>query len=302
MTNYLNAKNGIEIWHADGITQILAGTSDPSVLGVGADVGAIYIHTTSSGNIYKKYGSLDTEWRNIYTTVGGGASVATFLELSDTPSTYNNSVGKYVRVNSAGDSLEFNYINIDTSDQNQPLIPETAISGTYFVNFEGGRLLIGATGAKPDLVYMGPIGGLAFADNADEACYGSFKIPYAWHTETDIRMKLNFMVDDTQIGEKTCSWRIDFQAYSEGESYNDKSTTTVSIDTVLTTNTLAGTFYTKDIRLVPNDVNNPLSRGDMVVFKLYRKGNSTTDTVTGDVVLIALMVEMTTGQHILGGV
>ena len=65
MTKYLNAKNGIEIWHDAGITQILAGTYDPSVIGLDADIGAIYICTVPSGILYKKQGSGITDWSGI---------------------------------------------------------------------------------------------------------------------------------------------------------------------------------------------------------------------------------------------
>lgn len=297
VTKYLNAKNGIEIWHDDGITQILAGASNPAAVGIDADVGSIYIHTIPAGTIYKKQGTGLTDWEDVLLTISGSSNTNYFLDLLDTPSSYGGSAGRYLRVNEEATAVEFDFVDIDYNDPEQPLIPETAISGTYFVNFEGGRLLIAATGAKPDLVYVGPIGGLAFGYKADESCYGSFKVPYSWNTDTDIKMRLNFMVDDTQVGTNTVSWRIDYQTYADGESFYDKISTTINLDTILANNTEAGTFYTKDMLMHPHDAFNPIQRGDMIPFRLYRSGTAPADTATGDAVLVALMIEMTTGQH-----
>jgi len=74
MTNYLNAKNGIEIWHKDGITQLLAGADDPSVVGKMADVGSIYLCSTLSGALYSKSGTGDTEW-----TIKGDSETESFI-------------------------------------------------------------------------------------------------------------------------------------------------------------------------------------------------------------------------------
>jgi len=70
MTNYLNAKNGIEILHDDGLTQILTGIEDPSIFGKKADVGSIYLRTISGGGIYNKTTSLDTGWTLIASGIG----------------------------------------------------------------------------------------------------------------------------------------------------------------------------------------------------------------------------------------
>ena len=60
MSNYLNARHGIEIWHYDGKTQIIGGAVDPTVEGVEANIGSLYLHT--NGSHYKKIGSNNTEW------------------------------------------------------------------------------------------------------------------------------------------------------------------------------------------------------------------------------------------------
>ena len=238
----------------------------------------------------------------------------TFLELSDTPNAYED--GKHVKSTASG--IEFDYTTFleltDTPttysgafrlplicNDNETgivfgLIPETAISGTYFVSYEGGRLLRGATGNRPDLVYNGPIAGLAFSNGKTESCYGSFKIPYSWHNTTDIELKINFMNDDAQVGVKTVAWCLCFHAYQEGEFYSDKTLTTLHIDTDLPTDVAAGRFTVRTLDVPYDDADNPLSIGDTVTFQFYRQGTAGSDTMSGDAILISLSFEMKTGD------
>lgn len=320
MTRYLNAKHGIEIESADGTVQLLIGTGNPALLGRAAEIGSIYLRSDAPGGTYFKFAESDTSWSlqmsesslgvvsgtlqaqidNIVTISGSPVGPATFLGLTDTPSTYTDNTGKYPRVADDGQSLYFDYVQVDVSSPEAPLIPETAVSGTYFVNFEAGRLLIGATGAKPDLVYLGPIGGLAFADKAEESCYGSFKIPYSWNTNSDIKMRINFMNDLGQSGVKTCSWKMDFHTYAPGDVYGSKTTSTADFTYTFPTDCAEGTFHTHNLVLPYNDIYNPLSRGDILTFRFYRDGLAPADTLVGDTVLLALMVEAQVGQHTLG--
>lgn len=320
MTKYLNAKHGIEI-ETEGITvQLLVGTGDPSVNGNNASVGSIYLRGDYPGGTYLKYGESNLDWAlqvssdtlvsvsgtlqaqiDSLTMTSGISGTSTFIELTDTPESYSSASGKYPRVSEDSQSIYFDYIHIDVSSPQAPLIPETAVSGTYFVNFEAGRLLIGATGNKPDLVYLGPIGGLAFADKAEESCYGSFKIPYSWNTNSDIKMRINFMNDIAQVGTKVCSWKLDFHTYSPGDFYFSKTTSTADFTFTFPSDCVEGMFHTHDLILPYNDIDNPLSRGDIITFRFYRDGISLTDTLVGDAVLLTLMMEAQVGQHILGG-
>jgi hypothetical protein len=208
----------------------------------------------------------------------------TFVKLKDTPTTYSGAARFPTIVNAAETGLEFG------------LIPETAISGTYFVSYEGGRLLRGATGNRPDLVYIGPVAGLAFDHAKTESCYGSFKIPYSWHDNTNIELKINFMNDDAQTGVKTCAWHLAFHAYAAGETYGSKTLTTLHLDTALPNNAIAGTFLTETLVVPYNDVDNPLSTGDTVTFQFYRDGLSVNDDMFGDSILIYLSFELQTGD------
>jgi len=208
-----------------------------------------------------------------------------FLNLSDTPTTYSGYAG-YPAV-----------VNYEETDVVFGLIPETSISGTYFVNYEAGRLLQGGTGNRPDLVYVDPIAGLAFDASKVESCYGSFKIPYSWSSNTRPELKINFMNDDAQTGVKTCNWNLDFHSYTTGETHGSKTITTIHIDSALPSGAVAGTFIIDTLSIPYDDVNNPLSKGDTITFQFYRNGASAADDMKGDSILISLSFELKTGDR-----
>lgn len=296
VTNYLNAKNGIEIWHDTGIVQILAGAPDPSSVGAEASIGSIYLCSSVSGTIFKKSGSGDTDWSQIATSTSGIA-VQTFLDLMDTPGTYIGHIGKYPRINNTGTGIEFDYISVDNSDPDQPLIAETSISGTYFINFEGARLLRANTGKKPDLVAVGPVAGLAFADSGEESCYGSFKVPYAWNNVSDLKLTINFINDTAQLPDQVCSWGLEYQSYSHMENINTKTSDFITTDCTLSGSWAAGSFHTCETFIPYTTVNTTIDRGDILCFRFYRNASAEEDTVDGDAVLVTLMFELQTGQH-----
>jgi hypothetical protein len=219
----------------------------------------------------------------------------TYLDLTDTDSTYSGHAGKYPVVNETEDALELRYFEWDPEG---PLIPETAISGTYYVNFEGGRLLIGATGNKPDLVYLGPVAGLAFDASKVESCYAVFKIPNAWNDNTPIKLTINFMNADAQISTSECRWGLNYQSYEYGEVYGDKTTTVTGVYAPIPICD-AATYFTQELYLAHDDSYNHIERGDVITFRFYRDGS--VDTMTGDAILLALMFELTVGQNISGG-
>lgn len=224
-----------------------------------------------------------------------GGSSSTYLALTDTETTYSGQAGRYPTVSADETTLEFGTMEWDPT---APLIPETAISGTYLINFECGRLLIGATGNKPDLVYNGPVAGLAFDATKVESCYGVFKIPYAWNTDSDVNVTINFMTDVAQTGTKICAWDIHYHTYANGELYSDKTTTESHVHATLPENVGAGTYLTATLQMTGDDVNNPMARGDMVAFQFFRAGDDTEhDTMIGDAVLLSLIFELQVGQR-----
>jgi hypothetical protein len=81
-TKYLKAKNGIEILHEDGVTQILSGNGDPSVIGVEAGIGSIFLRSDSEGKTYNKTGTSSTSWELISqesdTNLDGGSAASVY--------------------------------------------------------------------------------------------------------------------------------------------------------------------------------------------------------------------------------
>jgi hypothetical protein len=104
-TKYLNAKHGIEIWHDDGITQIIAGNGDPAEVGREASRGSVYLRSDNGGGIYTKIGDGDYDWQLTSVDIN-----ATFVSLTDTPNTYTDSDGSLVSVNSTTSGVEFSNV------------------------------------------------------------------------------------------------------------------------------------------------------------------------------------------------
>lgn len=312
---FLNVKaneTGLEFTTGSGVNTIL----DHGLLQGLSDDNHTQYHNDTRGDLryYQKF-EVDTISGTLQEAIDEKPD--NFLELDDTPTTYSGA-DSFLKIKSDESGIEFTHIDfIDLHDTPTTysgaadlplvcnlsetgimfgLIPETAISGTYFVSYEAGRLLQGATGYRPDLVYFGPVAGLAFDAAKEESCYGSFKIPYAWYDETDIELKINFMNDNAQTGAKTVSWRLAFHAYQEGEYYSDKTPTILDIDTTLASDVAEGMYTVETLYIPPDDVNNPLSIGDMVTFQFYRDGLSGTDDAVGDMVLISLTFELKTGD------
>jgi hypothetical protein len=102
-TNYLNAKNGIEILHKDGLTQILAGDGDPSIFGLEASIGSIFLRSDNGGGIYTKISSDLYGW----IVTASGINTENFLQLLDTPSSFDSYGEFLLRVNSAASGIEF---------------------------------------------------------------------------------------------------------------------------------------------------------------------------------------------------
>lgn len=93
MTKYLNAKNGIEILHKDGQTQLLAGAGDPSEIGVSAETGSLFLRNDSAGGVYQKTGNGDKDWD--------------LLMPSYSPTLFSGSEGSFLAVDSTASGIEF---------------------------------------------------------------------------------------------------------------------------------------------------------------------------------------------------
>ena len=155
ITNYLNAKNGIEILFSDGEIQLLAGTSDPSIVGQDASIGSIYMCSCTSGTIYKKSGLSEYDWTADYDWSSSVETIRDFLALTDTPTTYSGNEGKVLAVNSLASEVEFidvpggyprRYIehglHINVHDWGQYVIHGTALEVAGTLEIGAGSMII----------------------------------------------------------------------------------------------------------------------------------------------------------------
>ena len=123
MTNYLNAKNGIEIWHDGGITQILAGAENPSIAGLSADTGALFLKNSVPVATYVKYGEGATNWYEL--SIGSsGISIEDHNRLHDGD--------KYIEVIRFGNKVVAVVEYRDSS--------KTKIISTYTINRVAGKV------------------------------------------------------------------------------------------------------------------------------------------------------------------
>lgn len=86
-TKYLNIKNGIEILHTSGLTQILAGDFDPSVIGLEASIGSLYLCDSDVSTLYTKTGLAATDWTSIEPTASEALGIYYAESLQETSTT-----------------------------------------------------------------------------------------------------------------------------------------------------------------------------------------------------------------------
>jgi len=200
-----------------------------------------------------------------------------FLDFIDTPATYSGYGGEYVRVKTDETGLEF-------------YTPPTG-SGINYQTIAPGAYILGTN--KPGFEVLGPIAGLAFDDSRQEEVYGSLTIPGDIKSGNDMLVWLDYFNDGAQVGTNTCIWKIDYHTYSHGENYSAKTTTTISVNSVLPNNAAAGTELRATLTLSYNDANNPLTK-NIITFRLYRDGTNASDTMTDDAVLVQTTVKAIT--------
>ncbi len=119
MTNYLNAKNGIEILHKDGQTQLLAGAGSPAVIGQEASIGSIFLRCDNGGGIYSKVASPDTGWvltasgTSPSPTISGGLTPEQHIALHNGNKfiEYTREANKVVRTDEWLDETKTHYIS-----------------------------------------------------------------------------------------------------------------------------------------------------------------------------------------------
>lgn len=160
------------------------------------------------------------------------------------------------------------------------------------VKFGPANLSKGTTQAPIKTTSSGnPITGLGFSDAEEESMYGVFEVPLKWKRGTSINVKLLYFNDYAQSGTKVCRWALDYQVYETLEKIADKTTTTLTVNHELPENVAADTLMEASMVMPYNDSNNPLSRGSIVPFRIYRDCTDDADTMENDAVFFILTFE-----------
>lgn len=179
--------------------------------------------------------------------------------------------------------VEFVKITVDFSaGENRSFILDYGEDYSFVERFHAGDLIEGATEQFPGIATAGPVTALAFNHSVNEYCFGALEVPDMWQRNTDVLVKIRFMNDYSQTGTKVCRWCLDYHVYDDLDSYGNKTTTTVSDNYSLTADAAADTLFTSEMALSYNDSNNPIGRGKLITFKLYRDAEDSSDTMEND--------------------
>jgi hypothetical protein len=116
LLSHLNVEDGADVTDATNVSTagapiISSGAGAPS--STPSKVGDVYIDTTGDDAYIAVGTASSSDWEKC-NDGGGGAS--TFISLTDTPANYTASAGKAVKVNGAGDGLEFADFPAGTGD------------------------------------------------------------------------------------------------------------------------------------------------------------------------------------------
>lgn len=198
-----------------------------------------------------------------------------------------NDADKYYRY------LDYGRLQLDFSTSTQTShIEKFTPPAPFVVKFGAGDLTEGTTLSPVKTTASGnPISGLAFDDTQEESMYGALEIPSNWRHETDVDIKIQFFNDYSQSGVKVCRWSIDYQIYDNLDNISQKTTTALSVNKSLPTDADPDTFMKANLTMSYNDANNPIVRGNTIMFRIYRDSTDAADTMEDDAVLVLVSLE-----------
>jgi hypothetical protein len=78
------------------------------------------------------------------------------------------------------------------------------------------------------------------------------------------------------------------------EYISQKTTTTISSNCSLPNNANADTYLKTELTMSYNDSNNPINRGEMTTFRIYRDSTDSADTMENGAILTLLTFEFAT--------
>lgn len=192
--------------------------------------------------------------------------------------------------------LDFGKLVLDFSPAAETCcISKSTADNVRNFTFRSGSLTEGLTAFPHKTTASGcPITGLAYDDVIEESMYGAFEIPENWKRYTDILVKISFFNDYSQTGVTSCRWAVDYQIFNEMDIAENKAVSSVIINKSLPTDAQADTFL-KCLTYIPhNDTNNPLNRGGVVSFRIYRDCTDVSDTMSSDAILMLLTFDALT--------
>ena len=164
----------------------------------------------------------------------------------------------------------------------------------FFVYFDAGALrpgISGKGGPGPALRYATQSNAtdyaLFFADGATQAVYGKFRIASNVPNDATLRVYIDFIAQNTG----TVRWSVDMRSVAVDESWDDiafsgssnrdNQDITASVSAAGERETATLTFSTYDMRA-----------NDMVMIRARRLGSHSADTVSGEVEMLAVSVEI----------
>lgn len=244
-------------------------------------------HDTTN-DVYLKTGNASSgNSGNVYISTGSATGTKGSVYIDAELDMDSNKIINLPAPTSSGDAANKGYVDN---------VVNTSISGidyTQSYKFSTGELQLDSSN-PPSYTTVGPLAALLFDSGTDEFVFGSFVVPDSYKSDTNITLKVKAMNVSGQTGTNSCVWALDYHTYADGETYGSKTTTRVSTTESFPNNANAGTFQESSITMSYNNVNNPISAGDTVVFRFSRDANNGSDTLTGDAALLVLVFDIET--------
>lgn len=249
----------------------------------------------TSGQVWTSDGSGKGGWA---AATGGGASA--FTDLTDAPSAYTGAGGKYVKVNSTEDGVEFSTVSVSGDDMgavDTEAELESALTDVSDVMTDNDAtwrpILLTATGAtfptangadgptqietstNKNIFYT-----VDFDKDADEYAYWTcISLPYDYRSGTTLKVRVSWTAIAGTTG-GVC-WVVGANCFDDGESLDAaKADEVTMLDNFSTLNYVHHTaYYNLTVTGTP-------TAGDILMIYIYRDVSAETDTFDADANLL----------------
>lgn len=249
----------------------------------------------TSGQVWTSDGSGKGGWA---AATGGGASA--FTDLTDAPSSYTGQAGKYVKVNSTEDGVEFSTVSVSGDDMgavDTEAELESALTDVSDVMTDNDAtwrpILLTATGAtfptangadgptqietstNKNIFYT-----IDFDKDTDEYAYWTcISLPYDYRSGTTLKVRVSWTAIAGTTG-GVC-WIVGANCFDDGESLDAaKADEVTMLDNFSTLNYVHSTaYYNLTVTGTP-------TAGDILMIYIYRDVSAETDTFDADANLL----------------